>query len=330
VVFAAVAAATAATAAEGQGPPADARKAKFAAADAAQAAAWQESSRKLLWGLLKLQDLVDADRPAAGGRPGIEFSPEVLSTQKAGKYTRYELAINSTPSRRIKAVLTVPEGAARAPAVVCIHGHGGDRNSPYDPNSVYHGFAGELAARGYVTISTDVGQHKVYEAGRTLVGERLWDVVRCVDYLTVRPEADAGRIGCAGLSLGGEMAMWLGAMDTRVRATVSAGYLTTVANMRQGHCPCWEFPGLAENFDWADIYSLVAPRALQCQIGRKEAAPGGFPVSIAEKAWAEVVPCFRLLGREDAAALVVHPGGHEFVVDAAMEFLDKALRGPVW
>ena len=33
-------------------------------------------------------------------------------------------------------------------------------------------------------------------------------------------------IGCLGNSLGGEMVMWLAAMDDRAKATVSSGFLT--------------------------------------------------------------------------------------------------------
>jgi len=45
------------------------------------------------------------------------------------------------------------------------------------------------------------------------MGERLWDAMRCIDYLESLSQIDKKRIGCAGLSLGGEITMWLGAMD---------------------------------------------------------------------------------------------------------------------
>ncbi|NQT84186.1 dienelactone hydrolase family protein [bacterium] len=224
-------------------------------------------------------------------------------------------------------LVTVPAGQGqKKPAVVCIHGHGGNRSIVYQDASPYRGFARVLAENGYVTISTDVGQHKVYEDGRTLMGERLWDVIRCVDYLTTRREVDAGRIGCAGLSLGGEMAMWLGAMDTRIKVTISSGFLTTVENMRHGHCPCWNFPGLTENFDFADIYSLIAPRYLQCQNGKLERAPGGFPVMIAREAMTEISESYKVFGKVDRATLVVHPEGHVFDVPSAVKLLNQVLK----
>lgn len=307
--------------------PLDARKLRFAATTTTDALAWQKQSRTHLLDLMKLSDLAKLDG-AEPGRPGIAFNTKIIETKREDSFTRYEIEFNSTPTRRIRAIFTVPFGNGPFPAVVCIHGHGGNRNIVYDPTNIYRGFALRLAQRGYVTISTDVGQHEVYETGRTLMGERLWDVIRCVTYLTTRSEVDAKRMGCAGLSLGGEMTMWLGAMDTRIRATVSAGYLTTIANMRNGHCPCWEFPGLAENFDWPDIYSLIAPRALMCQIGQKERAPGGFPVDIAKQAWSQIVPCYRLFPDEPHIALDIHLEGHVVDLQPALEFLDRDLKSP--
>ncbi len=297
----------------------DARLRRFAATDVQAAVKWQEESRRLLFDLMKLSDLVEAERK------GIDFKLIELRRKSGIGYTWYELEMNSTPWRRMKAILTVPAGANRSPAVVCIHGHGGNRNVVYE-EGLYRAFAKRLAERGYVTISADVGQHEVFEAGRTLMGERLWDVMRCVSYLRSRKEVDPGRIGCAGLSLGGEMAMWLGAMDERVRVTVSAGYLTTVANMREGHCPCWEFEGLTANFDWADIYSLISPRALMCQIGQLERAPGGFPVEIARTAMEEIGRCYRVLGKPEGAVLKVHSEGHVFEWESGFSFLEVGLR----
>ena len=202
---------------------------RFNATTEKDAIAWQEASRKFLADGLKLDGVPGSYKPTP-------FQEKVLRTSKQEEFTLYELELDASRGRRMNAVLTVPLGESpkKLPAVVCIHGHGGSRYVVYDPLSLYRGFATDLARHGYVTISVEVGQHKVYEDGRTLMGERLNDVVRCVDYLVSRKEVDADRIGCAGLSLGGEMAMWLGAMDTRVKATVSSGFLTNVANMRTG------------------------------------------------------------------------------------------------
>jgi hypothetical protein len=301
-------------------------KMRFASENRADAERWQAASRKIVFDLLKMADLQATRAP---GGEAIPFAAKVVRSKDRGKYLWSERELNTTPTRRIKVVVTIPKDSKpgeKLPGVVCIHGHGGDRHIVYDRKSIYHGFAAELAERGFATVSTDVGQHTVYEKDRTLMGERLWDVLRCADYLAGLPEVDGKRLGCAGLSLGGEMAMWLGAMDPRMRATVSSGFLTTVANMRRDHCPCWDFPGLTDNFDFSDVYSLTAPRPLQCQNGRKERAPGGFPVELAEGAMREIRKVYKVFGAEDVAQLEVHPGGHEFIVAPALKFLERHLR----
>jgi hypothetical protein len=268
---------------------ADSPRRHFSAESPEAADRWQQDSRKLLFDLLKLTDL-QATREAGG--KAIPFEVRTISTEDRGKYVRSEIELSSTPTRRIRAILTVPKAENQGdvyPAVVCIHGHGGSRQIVYDPASLYRGFATKLAEDQYATISTEVGQHEVYEAGRSLMGERLWDVLRCADYLTTLPEVDDNNMGCAGLSLGGEMSMWLGAMDPRMKVVVSSGFLTTVKNLKIGHCQCWDFPGFTENFEFSDIYGMIAPRALMCQIGELERAPGGFPVGIARTALADIL-----------------------------------------
>ena len=182
-----------------------------------------------------------------------------------------------------------------------------------------------MAQHGFVAIATDVGQHEVYEKGRTLMGERLWDLMRCVDYLEALPEVDAQRMACAGLSLGGEMAMWLGAMDLRMAATVSAGFLTMMDQMEENHCMCWKFEGLRALVDFPDIYALTAPRALQCQNGRKE-PPTQFTVALAQEALRQIQPIYEDLGVPERVVLHAHDGGHEIDLDALLAFLTGHLK----
>ncbi|MBN1345339.1 MAG: acetylxylan esterase [Phycisphaerae bacterium] len=306
---------------EGRGDGAQAgttamRRMRYTSRSRGEALAWQKEVREQLFEALKLDDLL--------GRK-IDLKAKVLSSKACDGYTEQEVEINSTPGRRIKVVLTMPKGEEPPlAAVVCIHGHGGNRHVVYDRTSIYKGFAAALAARGAVTISTDVGQHEVFEKGRLLMGERLWDVMRCVDYVASLPQVDGSRIGCAGLSLGGEMAMWLGAMDTRISAEVSCGFLTVMDQMEKNHCMCWKFPGLRELVDYADIYALTAPRALQCQNGLKEGKTQ-FTVPIARQALSEIQPIYRDLGRPDNVELCVHGGGHEVDLPALLAFFEKHL-----
>ena len=294
------------------------RQMKYSSRPKPQTVLWQKDLRAKLFGTLHLTDLVTREQ-------AVPFAAKVMATTRHETFTEKEIELNSTPGRRIKIILTLPHSAdGPFPAVVCIHGHGGNRRVVYDSSTIYKGFATALASRNCVTISTDVGQHDVREPGRLLMGERLWDVMRCVDYLESLAEVDRARIGCAGLSLGGEMTMWLGAMDTRLRATVSSGFLTVMDQMEQKHCLCWKFDGLRELVDYADIYSLIAPRALQCQNGLKE-GPTQFFVPIARKAMQEINVIYADLDQSDNAALRVHEGAHEIDLPSLLAFFEKHL-----
>jgi hypothetical protein len=288
-----------------------------------QAIAWQRQLRDELFGLLQLDDLRQGEE--------IPFETEILRREQRDTYTWQELSFQSTPSRRIEAVLTLPTGSHQLdegtiPGVVCIHGHGGSRFEVHDPASIYKGFAASLAGGGYATIAVDVGQHEVFEEGRILMGERLWDLMRCVESLAALPQVDAAHLGCAGLSLGGEMAMWLGALDERIAAEVSAGFLTTMDQMEQNHCMCWKFDGLRKLVDYADIYSLTAPRPLMCQNGLQEGETQ-FYVPLARQALEEIEPIYRDLDSPGQLSLHVHDGGHEIDLLPLLSFFDRHLGG---
>ncbi len=293
------------------------RTLKYSSREKSQAVLWQGGLRTRFARLLKMEDLLSGD----AGNP---LNPRTQSSEDKGEYVLHEMEINTTPARRIKIVLTLPTGArVPCPAIVAVAGHGGNRHTCYVEAS-YHRCAHLLAEQGYVTISTRVSQHEVREEGRTLMGERLWDLMRCVDFLTSLDEVDPQRIGCLGNSLGGEMVMWLAAMDERLKAALSSGFLTRMDQMEKNHCMCWKFPGLRELVDFSDIYSLIAPRALLCQNGLKE-PPSQFPVSIAREAVKEIELIYRDLEQPAKVALVAHEGGHEIHLPSLLTFFEKHL-----
>jgi hypothetical protein len=106
--------------------------------------------------------------------------------------------------------------------------------------------------------------------------------------------------------------MYVAALDERLRLACSSGWLSTVANLKNGHCQCFDFPGLAETFDFSDIFACIAPRPLDCELGEQERAPGGFPVTIGRQAWDEIRQAYRVFQAESNLTLTVHPGPHVF------------------
>jgi len=310
------------------------RSMAYVSRSAEDARAWQGEVRARLLSLLKIDDLITQ-------RSHIPLRPKTLRQTNRGTYQVSEVEISATSSRRIRVVVTHPNSVQGLhPAVVCIGGHGSNLYSPYDPQTtagdvprlesdgLYKGFGTILTTMDCVTISTTVSQHNVYEEGRLLMGERLWDLMRCVDYLQSLSQVDSQRIGCAGLSLGGEMAMWLGAMDERIATTVSAGFLTTMDQLEQNHCLCWKFDGLRELVDFSDIYALMAPRPLQCQNGLLEPTTQ-FYVPLARQAMEDIKVIYRDLARPENVVLNVHSEGHVIDVPGLVSFFETHLTSEV-
>jgi hypothetical protein len=94
--------------------------------------------------------------------------------------------------------------------------------------------------------------------------------------------------------------------------------------MESGHCKCWKFPGLRELVDFADIYSLIAPRPLLCQNGLKE-PPSQFPVPLARQALGEIKTIYDDFGKPENATLAAHEGGHVIDLPSLLTFFESHL-----
>jgi uncharacterized protein len=130
--------------------------------------------------------------------------------------------------RRVDGYLVVPPGRGRRPAVVFVHGSGGDRTELLPQ-------AGLLAARGVVALTITAPSATAQSTATTpgqLLGEMraisIADVVavrRAVDVLGSLPFVDPRRIGYVGWSAGARTGALVAAAEPRVRALVllSAG-----------------------------------------------------------------------------------------------------------
>ena len=198
------------------------------------------------------------------------------------------------------AVPTTPPPPGGYPAVVAFNGHDGSARKTFDPGDGLYWYADAWARRGFVVISLDVG-HRPLEDRDGLYsnylegdapadgngphpavhvngldsdweedGERAWDGERAIDYLRSLPSVNGARIVATGLSMGGEVASWLAAMDPRVALTVAAGYSSDMGVMEHhGNHLCfeWTHGDLREYLDVADLHALVAPRSLIVETG---------------------------------------------------------------
>lgn len=229
------------------------------------------------------------------------------------------------------------------------HGHGGGketvRRGQWD-------FIKGLLDRGYLVICPDErgsGDRREYWAqgdtpdktklnthreltqialgfGQCILGLALWDLTRLLDAVSVMPEVDPEQIWCAGMSGGGQQTLWLTAIDDRIRGAFISGYfygmLESLVRLPM-NCACNFVPHIWETADMGDLAALIAPRPLFIESGEQDnlnGAPGldnVYPqVGIAKRA-------YELFGAEECLVHKIHPGGHVWVGDGMLGFLDK-------
>ncbi|MFN3982063.1 MAG: alpha/beta hydrolase family protein [Caldilinea sp.] len=152
--------------------------------------------------------------------------------------------------------------------------------------------------------------------GRTLLGERVFDVSRAIDALAAFPDLDLQRIGCVGDSTGGTIAYFAAALDERIAVTMPAAYVCAVRHALGAidHCEDHYLPGFLNYFDIGDIAGLIAPRGLVVVTGRDDPS---FPLAGVEEAFATIQRIYAAAGAPQRARLVVGNGGHRFFADLA-------------
>lgn len=167
-------------------------------------------------------------------------------------------------------------------------------------------------------------------AGLTWPGVTAWDDIRTVDYLCTRPEVDARRIGCVGVSFGGWRSLFLGALDDRIRACCIAGFLSTVRPMMREHMDTHSFvhfvPALHRQMDLPDVAGLRAGRPLMVLQCRNDAL---FPPEGMQQAVDQLERIYAKAGDRSLFAARFYDGPHRFdtaMQDDAFAWLDRWLK----
>jgi len=109
----------------------------------------------------------------------------------------------------------------------------------------------------------------LFWAGTTWPGVAHWDDIRTVDYLAGRPEVDPERIGCLGISMGGDRTDYLAGLDERIKCAVSVGWMSTLQPMIRKHVETHSYihflPGLTHFLDLPDLIGCMVPKPLMVQ-----------------------------------------------------------------
>lgn len=190
----------------------------------------------------------------------------------------------------------------------------------------------------YITAyNTFAGQHETviarscFTAGTTWPGILSYEDRRAVDYLVTRPDVDTDRIGCGGLSGGGERTVLLAATDERIQAACCVGFMTTWRDFLHDrvftHTWMLYIPYCARYLDFPDILSLHGPKPTLVLYDEDDPL---FSLQGQQDADRRLRETFRKMGAAGRYTGSFYPGPHKF--DAPMQreafaFFKRSLLG---
>jgi hypothetical protein len=136
--------------------------------------------------------------------------------------------------------------------------------------------------------------------------------------LCSRPEVNAERIGCAGLSGGGCRTTFLGGLDERITCAICLGMMTTWRDLiiEKCHTHTWMMwaPGLPKYLDYPEILGLRVPLPTMVLSNNEDPL---FSLPEMHRADDIVREVFEKAGAADRYASGFYPGPHKF--DAQMQ-----------
>ena len=294
-------------------------------------ALWRESARPQLAKLLGLP----AER--------AEDEMTVEWRRERDGYTETRFTFHSEAHVTVPCHLLVPQSGDRRsfPLMICLQGHStgmhvslgrplypkdaediaGDRD--FALQAVRRQFAAlTIEQRGFGECGGTPKGPECYQIavqalllGRTLLGERCWDISRAIDVVEKAfPFVDTGRIGIMGNSGGGTASLYAAAIEPRISAVICScafsGFLASIAVRR--HCICNYVPGIMNWFDMGDIAGLVAPRPLVIVSGKEDQI---FPLAGACEQFETARRYYERCGCPDRVRHVIGPYGHRFYSD---------------
>ena len=291
------------------------------------------------------------------------LDPRTTETVDCGTYTRERVELHTEPGIVMPVYVLVPkEGKAPFPVVICPHGHGGGGKVAVagvadDPKvaeaikSFNYNYGVQFVNAGCIVICPDArgfGERQEAVAkgditkqscqwinqmalplGQTVTGMWVWDLTRAADYVESRPDCDAKRMGCAGLSGGGLQTLWFTALDERVKAAVVSGYFYGVKESlldMHTNCSCNYVPHLWENADHGDLGSLIAPRPLMIQTGDEDNLNGASNLDNVKPQVEIARRVYHLLGADANLQHDIFHGPHRWDSTNAVPWLVEQLK----
>lgn len=291
--------------------------------------------------------------------------PVKITVEETVEYDSYRLirfTYESEIENIVPAVLLIPKQARRSyPLAIVLQGHTtgyhislgiqkyeGDAdflpNNGYGMQAVENGFAAlciEQRGMGVVRSRRYPGPGGVHQCsftamravnlGRTVIGERVWDVSRGIDAMEALalPEIDLQKVMILGNSGGGTASFYAACLEKRIGYAVPScafcSYKGSIMDIL--HCVCNNIPGASRYFEMEDLSCLIAPRPLTVLAGEKDEI---FPLKAVKQSYSVAEKIFCRAGAENNCKLVVMPEGHRWCPDVAWNAIREEITQLGW
>ncbi len=164
-----------------------------------------------------------------------------------------------------------------------------------------------------------------FHLGGSVLGLRVREGRRLVDYLLTRPEVDPRRIGAMGISGGGMHTFFSTCLDQRIRACVVSGYYSTFRDsvLAMDHCACNYVPGLYRFGEMYDLVGLIAPRPMLVEAGTYDPI---FPIHAVKRSVDRAREVYAVFNAGDRVETDFFEGRHQISGRKAYRFLAADLN----
>ena len=193
-------------------------------------------------------------------------------------------------------------------AVFCIDafhfGERAPRERDFDPKELLSSFSGTSTYNYFEEQRSQLYRHAMLQlgwAGTTWAGINLADDRGCIDYMLTRSEIDGSRLGVTGLSGGGWRTNMLMALEPRLKAGVSVGWMTTnegsfETNFKGAIGVFAPLPGIWNRMDLSDVVGSGFPVNAMYIVGSKDNL---FPSDGVDEAFAKIKKIYERAGIPD-------------------------------
>ncbi len=288
-------------------------------------------------------------------RTECERDFNICFTEKHEKFTEIRFTFHSEEGEYVPGHLWLPEEAddERLPVMICLQGHStgmhismGRARFEGDENSFNNGdrdFMRQCIDMGFACVCIDqrcfgerggkpepdcyLASMTALLSGRTLLGGRVWDVMKLIDVLeeNFSDSVDTDKIYCMGNSGGGTATFYSAALDKRIKAAIPSCAFATFSGSigAMFHCACNYVPKISQYFDMAEIAGLIAPRPLVIVSGREDKI---FPLETAEHEFSRLRDIYYASSASpDNCVHIKGDGGHRFYKEPAFECFLKLI-----